>query len=154
MGVKVTDNYYHGECRFYEHLYKVDEIHDPLQMIGKWCISVQIPGVNHTPKIFTFAVRGYDNEPNNDELNNKRPVLFYTEKEVTEFCNLMYFPKQALRIHEITNELVNHKLFIEMGAYLAKRSDIIIPKRTSANEFLSHIKSMGTEDENGGIILP
>lgn len=120
---------YHGIIHYRFREYWVDETHDIEEIKGKWTISVQVPGVNHKPQIFTIAVNGYDTEPDNQDLNDKRPALFYSEAEAEAWANEMGFPQGTLKIVEIKPEVANHNLFHEMGAYLIKKSTIKIPRR-------------------------
>lgn len=134
MGAIVKDNYYHGSIRYQKRNYWLDEVHDIEKFVGKYCIAVEVPGVNHDPQIFTISVRYYDNErnenpeANNDnEINYKRPALFETKSECLRFMSQLYFPDKHLRIHQIDNNLCRHKLFIEFGAYFVKESRILVP---------------------------
>lgn len=150
--VKVGDKYFHDSIVYNYRQYWVDEVHDFNKIKGKWCVNVEVPGVNHSAKIFTISVRGYDNEPDNDELNDKRPALFYTKEDAQLFCDELYFLKSSLRVTLINNALVNHKVFKEMGAYLIKRSNITIPKKSvDIGEMLKESKPAYSDP--GGIFL-
>ena len=120
---------YHGIIHYNFKEYWVDETHDLSEISGKWGISVQVPGVIHKPQIFTISVHGYDNEPDNPDLNNKRPALFYSENDAKAWADDMKFPEGTLRVVEIKPEVSFHKLFNDMGAYLVKRSIIVMPKK-------------------------
>lgn len=153
---KVDDGYFHGTIRYRRREYWLDEVHDPKKIKGKWCINVEVPGVNHDPRIFTISVNEYDNEPDNDELNNKRPALFNTINDAELFCHELYFLQTSLRINCITDELLHHKLFEEMGAYIVKRSNIVIPKLDfTLGRAIDEAKSRKPAYKNkGGIFLP
>lgn len=129
QSVKVGDEYFHDTITYNRRQYWVDEVHDPGKIKGKWCVNVEVPGVNHDPKIFTISVRGYDNEPDNDALNIKRPALFYTLDDARQFCDELHFLKTSLRATMINDSLMNHKIFKEIGAYLLKISNIVLPKK-------------------------
>lgn len=128
--VKVGDEYFHNSIYYRNREYWVDEVHDPEKMKGKWCITVEVPGVNHSPKIFTISVNEYDNEADNDALNIKRPALFNTIDDARIFCEDLMFLKSALRVTNLTDDLVHHKLFKEFGVYIVRRSSIVIPTKS------------------------
>lgn len=156
QSIKAGDEYFHDMIVYNRRQYWVDEIHDPNKIKGKWCVNVEVPGVNHDPKIFTISVRGYDNEPDNDALNIKRPALFYSLDDVRKFCDELHFFKKSLRATLINDALMNHKIFKEIGAYLLKISNIVVPKknivlgRRPEEEFEEVESPYGT---TGGIFL-
>lgn len=151
---KVGDKYFHGTIRYQMREYWLDEVHDPEKFKGKWCINVQVPGVNHDPQIFTIGVNDYDNEPDNDEFDDKRPALFYTLEDARAFCMEMHFPQKTLRLNQITEDLIHHKLFATMGAYLVKRSTIVIPRMNVNMEEMIRKASKPAYENTGGIFLP
>lgn len=154
--VDVGDQFFHDKITYYNREYWVDEVHDLNKLKGKWFIHVQVPGVNHDPKIFTISVRGYDNEPDNDAFNDKRPALFYTLDDARKFCDNLHFLKSALRATCLTESILNHKIFKEMGGYLIKISNIIIPSKTvDLGEIIKESREtpMPAYDDPGGIFL-
>lgn len=127
--VFVKDEYFHDMITYNRRQYWVDEVHNIEKIKGKWCVNVEVPGVNHDPRIFTISVRGYDNEPDNDTLNIKRPALFYNIDDARKFCDELRFLKSSLRATLVNDALANHKIFKEIGAYLIKISNIVVPKK-------------------------
>jgi hypothetical protein len=121
------DEGFHGLKKFQKRNYWIDEVHGYDKIIKKWCIAVQVPGVNHDPQIFTISIRDYDNEPNNDDKNIKRPAIFESREDAMEFASEMYVPDDRLRLVRIGTDVANHKLFNENGAYLVRKPKLLIP---------------------------
>lgn len=154
--ITVKDEYFHDMITYKRRQYWVDEVHDMEKIKGKWCVNVEVPGVNHDPRIFTISVRNYDNEPDNDALNIKRPALFYDLDDARRFCDELRFLKSSLRATLINDALVNHKIFKEVGAYLIKISNIVVPKKDiilgrPSQEDLDNMQS--AYGDTGGIFL-
>jgi hypothetical protein len=121
------DEGFHGLKKLQKRDYWIDEVHGYDNIIKKWCIAVEVPEVNHPAMIFTISIRGYDNEPNNDDKNIKRPAIFNTREEAELFASELFFPDKHLRIVFIGTDVANHPLFIKEGAYLVKKPSIILP---------------------------
>ena len=119
-------DHYKGYNKFQGRLYLLEEVHDPSLIIGKWCIAVEVPGVVHKARVFTMSVRYYDNEPNNDAKDIKRPAIFDSEIECRTFMSELRFPDMALRILYIDNE-VCAKMPKNIGCYLVKKSGVALP---------------------------
>lgn len=117
---------FEGDFRFQKRKYHARETHNENEIIGCWCIGLEISGVNHKAKVFTISVRGYDNEPNNDEKNIKRPAIFKTEEECKTFMSELYFPDKPLRTVQITSDIYHRDVFDKSGAYLVQKPIILL----------------------------
>ena len=123
-GKKPDKDHYKGVIHFRGRTYLLEEIHDPNEIRGKYCIAVEVPGVVHKAQVFTMSVRYYDNEPNNDAKNIKRPAVFETEYECKMFMSELYFPDKALRLLPIDDEVCS-KMPKDVGCYIVKKSVLL-----------------------------
>lgn len=120
------DSKYRGVIKYQKRKYMVTEFHSPSDIIGKYGIGVEVPGVMHKARIFVVGINGVDcRRFPNDDLAIQRPAIFDTQDECKRFMHQMYFPDFALRDVYITEELYNRDIFPTMGAYQFVESRIL-----------------------------
>lgn len=122
---------FYGVRKFRGRNYVLKEVHEEDEIVNKWGIFVEVPGVNHDPQIFTMSVKGVDSEvetgPNDDDEVIKRPALFGTKTEAFSFSSMLDFPDKTLRVIQITPDIVHHRIFDTVGGYLVTISKLIVP---------------------------
>ena len=121
------EGHYRGYNKFQGRLYHLTEVHNEEDIVGKYCFGVEVPGVNHKAKVFTMSVRYYDNEPNNDDKDIKRPAIFATESECNAFMRQLRFPDNVLRMVKIDSDLFHKDIFPTYGAYIVRESKVKLP---------------------------
>lgn len=132
-GEKMKKERFHGLKKFIKTQYWLDEVHSRDEIVGKWCIALEVPGANHDPIVFTMSVRGYDTnetsapENNNDEKCIKRPAIFETSDECKRFASEMFFPQTTLKLIRIGDFVFNHQVFAKNGAYIVHKPIVEIP---------------------------
>ena len=110
--------------QFQKRKYMIEEFHEKDEIVGKYCIGVEVPGVNHNAKVFVIGVRGYDNGEYKDGVDVKdikRPAIFETEKDCALFAKELYFPDSPLRVIKITDDIFYKDIFPNVGAYLVRK---------------------------------
>lgn len=120
------DSKYRGVIKYQKRKYLVTEYHSPSDIIGKYGIGVEVPGVMHKARIFVVGINGVDcRRFPNDDLAIQRPVIFDTQEECIRFMSQMYFPDFALRDVYITDDLYHRDIFPTMGAYKFEESRLL-----------------------------
>lgn len=115
---------YKGLIKFQKRSYVIEEHHNREEIVGKFCIGIEVPGVSHNAKVFVMGVRGYDNGEyvdGKDIKDIKRPAIFDSIEDCRLFAEELYFPKAPLKIIKITEDLFNKDIFPQVGAYLVRK---------------------------------
>lgn len=86
------------------------------EIIGKYFIGLTVEG--HS-RIFTMKIK------ESGDLSD-RPVVFESAAEATHFVDWLYFPKDSLSVLEVTEDLYNRDVFPTQGAYLLRKSSIVL----------------------------
>lgn len=107
---------YKGNIVWRGQNYRAEQLVTKEEILGKYFIGLTVQG--HS-RIFTMKIKESRNLAD-------RPVVFNSDAEATHFVDWLYFPKDQLNVLKVTEELYNRDVFPTQGAYLLRKSSIIL----------------------------
>ena len=106
-----------GPIKFQKQTYIVEQVMDKESIVGKYAVGFEM---GQYTKIFVIEI-------NAERSGIQRPVVFHSQGECINFISELHFPNQFLKAVEITPGIYDRDIFPSVGAFLMKKSSILLP---------------------------